>query len=75
MPSEDIGEYQIEFSGVWMADVSAWAAWVTVYGPAANPMHRNNIVPAQRVSVEHVYGSEAEAEAEARKVALSMLTH
>jgi hypothetical protein len=38
-------------------------------------MHRNNIFPAQRVSVETVFPSEKEAEAEARKVAISMIDH
>ena len=73
MPTEQLGEYEIEYSGVRMTDVDGWAAYVTVYGPSANPMHRNSIVPAQRVAVEHVFGTEAEAEAEARKAAVSMV--
>jgi hypothetical protein len=36
-------------------------------------MHRNNIVPSQRVAVEQVFPNEQEAEAEARKAALAML--
>ncbi len=73
MPTEQLGDYEIDYSGVRMTDVEGWAAYVTIYGPSPNPMHRNSIVPAQRVAVEHVFDTEAEAEAEARKAALAML--
>jgi hypothetical protein len=75
MSSEQIGEYEIEYSGARLPDTEDWAAYVTIYGPSSNPMHRNNIFPAQRVSVETVFPSEKEAEAEARKVAMSMVDH
>ena len=73
MPTEQLGEYEIDYSGVRMTDVDGWAAYVTVYGPSPNPMHRNSIVPPQRVAVEHVFATEAEAEAEAHKVAVAMV--
>ena len=59
--------------GVKLTDVEGWAAYVTIYGPSPNPMHRNSIVPAQRVAVERVFETEAAAEAEARKAAVSMI--
>ncbi|MDB5917235.1 MAG: hypothetical protein JWR40_1469 [Massilia sp.] len=73
MTTEQIGEYEIDYSGLRLLDVDGWAAYVTIYGPSPNPMHRNSIVPAQRVAVEHVFATEAEAEAEARKSAVAML--
>ncbi|HEU4376424.1 MAG TPA: hypothetical protein VFS02_23220 [Telluria sp.] len=73
MQTEQLGQYEIEFSGVRLTDVDGWAAYVTIYGPSANPMHRNPIFPAQRVAVERVFDSEADAQAEARKVALAMI--
>jgi hypothetical protein len=73
VPTERIGDYEIEYSGAKLADVDGWAAYVTIYGPSTNPMHRNNIVPSQRVAVEQVFPNEQEAEAEARKAALAML--
>lgn len=73
MPTEQIGEYEIEYEGVKMTDVDGWGAYVTIYGPSANPMHRNSIVPNQRVAVETVFASEDEARDEARKAALAML--
>ena len=73
MPTEELEDYEIEYSAVRMTDVEGWAAWVTIYGPSPNPMHRNSIVPAQRVAVEHVFATEAQAEAEARKAAVAMV--
>ena len=73
VPTEQLGEYEIDYSAVRMTDVDGWAAHVAVYGPSPNPMHRNSIVPEQRVAVEHVFATEAEAEAEAHKAALALL--
>ena len=73
MPTEQCGEYEIDYSAVRMTDVEGWAAYVAIYGPSPNPMHRNSIVPAQRVAVERVFATEAEAQAAAREAALAML--
>lgn len=73
MPSEIIGEYEIEYSGVKLAGTEDWAAYVAIYGPSPSPLHRNSIVPTQRVSVTDVFPTQDAAEIEARKVALSML--
>jgi hypothetical protein len=73
MPTEQIGQYEIEYVGVKMGDVDGWAAHVTIYGPSTNPMHRQPIVPNQRVAVTQLFASEQAADAEARKVAVAML--
>jgi hypothetical protein len=73
VPTEQIGQYEIEYSGVRLTDVDGWAAYMAIYGPSTNPMHRNDLVPNQRVAVEQVFASEQEAEGEARKAALAML--
>ncbi len=73
MGSETIGEYEIEYSGVPLADGGGWGAYVTIYGPSQNPMHRNSLFPTQHVSVETVFPDEQAAAAEARRVALSMI--
>ena len=67
------GEYEIEYSGERLADTDGWAAFVVIYGPSHNPMHRNAIFPHQRVAIDTVFHSEREAEEEARKAALLML--
>jgi hypothetical protein len=71
--TEQIGDYEIEYSGEKMTDVDGWGAYVTVYGPSTNPMHRNSIVPTHRVAVDHVFPTELEAEAAARAAALELL--
>ena len=73
MTTESVGEYEIDYSGMRLDDVDGWAAWVTIYGPSPNPMHRNSIVPAQRVAVEQVFASEEEAQQAAHAAALHML--
>lgn len=73
MPTEHSGEYEIDYAGVKLDDVDGWAACVTIYGPSTNPMHRNAIVPHQRVAVEQVFASEQEAEDEALRAARAML--
>jgi len=73
VPTEQIGDYEIEYAGERLTDVEGWAAFVTVYGPSTNPMHRNALVPHQRVAVEQVFDSEEGALAEARVAALAML--
>jgi hypothetical protein len=71
--SDTVGDYEIEYSGARLDDVDGWAAWVTIYGPSSNPMHRNSVIPTQRVALEEVFASEAEAETRAHEVALAML--
>jgi len=71
--TEQIGDYEIEYAGEHLADVDGWAAFVTVYGPSTNPMHRNALVAHQRVAVEQVFASEDEALREARVAALALL--
>jgi hypothetical protein len=73
VPTEQLGEYEIDYSAVRMTDVDGWAAHVAIYGASANPMHRNSIVPGQRVAVQQVFATEGEAEAEAHRAALAML--
>ena len=73
MPSEKIGEYEIDYSGVALPDSHHWAAYLTIYGPSSNPMHREPVFPLQRVAVETVFPSEEAAQAGARDVAVSML--
>jgi hypothetical protein len=79
MQSEQIGKYEIEYSGMQLQTGTeepgskSWGAYVTVYGPSLNPMHRNIVFPQQRVSVDTIFPTAEAAAAEARKVALAML--
>lgn len=73
MGIETIGEYEIEYDGVLLPEKEGWGAYVTIYGPSPNPMHRSSIFPTQHVAVETVFPDQQSAAAEARKVALAML--
>ncbi len=73
MPSEKMGAYEVEYSAVRAADGKSWVAHVAVYGHSCNPMHRNCVFPDQRVSLEAVFATSAEAEAEAHRAAADML--
>ena len=73
MQTRQIGEYEVEYGGEQIAESQDWAAYVAVYGPSPNPMHRNSIFPHQRVEVESVFATEAEAADAALKAASAML--
>jgi hypothetical protein len=73
MPTEQIGEYEIDYSGVHLAESEGWTAWVEIFGPSHNPMHRQPVVPSQRVAVETSFATQQEAEQAARRIALDML--
>ncbi len=73
MPSEKMGAYEVEYSAVPAADGKGWVAHVAVYGHSTNPMHRNCIFHDQRVSLDAIFETSEEAEAEARRAAVDML--
>jgi hypothetical protein len=75
MQTKKIGDYEVEYGGEQLADSEDWAAYVAVYGPSPNPMHRNSIFPHQRVAVESVFASEAEAADAAFEAAKTMFEH
>ena len=73
MGTETVGEYEIEYEGVHLPEKEGWGAYVTVYGPSHNPMHRNSVFPTHHVSVETVFPTREAAEAEAHRVGLRLL--
>lgn len=73
MATEQVGQYEIEYAGVRLTDVDGWAAWLEIFGPTHNPMHRNAIFPAQRVAVQTLFSTEREAEQEARRIGHEMV--
>ena len=75
MQTKQIGDYEAEYAGEQIADSEDWAAYVAIYGPSHNPMHRNSIFPYQRVAVENVFASESDAADAALKAATAMIEH
>jgi len=74
MPSEKIGEHDIEYEGVEIPGTEQWAAYLAVFGPSTNPMHRNSVFPHQHVATEEVFTSKEAAEAAALAFAKTLLS-
>jgi hypothetical protein len=75
MATEQIGDYEIEYTGVHVPESDGWAAYVKIFGPSSNPMHRKPVFPSQQVAVETSFATEQEAEQAARKIAVDMVEH
>jgi hypothetical protein len=75
MATEQIGDYEIEYTGVHLPEANGWAAWVQIFGPSPNPMHRQPVFPSQHVAVETSFATEQEAEQAARRIAVDMVEH
>lgn len=73
MQSGKIGEHDIEYEAVQVAGTEQWAAYLAIYGPSTNPMHRNNVFPHQHVCVNETFMSKEEAEAGALAAAETLL--
>lgn len=77
MPTEHMGDYEIEYSGVRVigSDDDEWVANVAIFGPSINPMHRNAVFPSQRVLADKTFHDEKSAEQSALQVAHDLLEH
>jgi hypothetical protein len=73
MTSKKVGEYEIEYSGARLLYGDGWGAWVAVYAPSSNPMHRNCIFPSRRVAIETTFPDQKSAEEHAEKIAMSLI--
>lgn len=73
MPNTEIAGHEVEYEAVQVAGTEQWAAYLTIYGPSTNPMHRNSIFPRQHVCVEEVFLTQEAAEAGALAAAETLL--
>ena len=73
MPTEQIGDYEVEYAGVRVVGGEEWVAQVAIFGHSTNPMHRNPVFPAQRVLADQTFADEKSAEAGARQPAHELL--
>ncbi|WP_075258676.1 hypothetical protein [Herbaspirillum camelliae] len=73
MPTEQIGDYEVEYAGVRVVGGQEWVAQVAIFGHSTNPMHRNPVFPAQRVLADQTFADEKSAEAGARQAAHELL--
>ena len=56
-----------------MRGCKLWGAYVAIYAPSPNPMHRMNLVKKRRVSADQPFATEADAVAEAGDVAVKLV--
>lgn len=63
----------MEYEGVPVAGTQQWAAYLAIYGPSTNPMHRNSLFPRQQVAVDKAFLTKEAAEEGALAVAETLL--
>jgi hypothetical protein len=73
MPTEQVGDYEVEYAGVRVIGGDEWVAQIAIFGHSINPMHRNPVFPVQRVLPDQTFADEKAAEQGARQVAHEML--
>ena len=73
MPTEQVGDYEVEYAGVRVIGGDEWVAQVAIFGHSINPIHRNPVFPVQRVLPDQTFADEKAAEQGARQVAHEML--
>ncbi len=73
MPTEQVGDYEVEYAGVRLIGGDEWVAQVAIFGHSTNPMHRNPVFPVQRVLPDQTFADEKAAEEGARQAAHDML--
>jgi len=73
MPYARIAEHEIEYEGIPVAGTQQWAAYLAIYAPSTNPMHRNSVFPRQHVAAEEVFLTKEAAEEGALKAAKALL--
>lgn len=75
MPVKYMDHYEVDYTAQQLEGCDSWGAYVAIFTPSANPMHRNNIFPKQRVLADHAFATEAQAESEAEQAAEAIVGH
>lgn len=73
MPTKQLDEFQIEYTGAPLAGTDSWGAYVAIFGPSDNPLHLNEIYPRQRVAADEDFSSAEQAEAGAEQAGQQIL--
>ncbi len=73
MPTKNIDAYEVEFTGEALEGTPQWGAYVVIHAPSANPMHMTVLHPKRRVSADSIFLDQQAAEAEAERVALTIV--
>lgn len=73
MPYEKISGHDVEYEAIQIPGTEQWAAYLAIFGPSSNPMHRNSIFPHQHVCVDATFLTREAAEAAALAAAQALL--
>lgn len=73
VPIKDIDSYEVAFTGEALEGTAQWGAFVAISAPSANPMHMTVLYPKRRVSADLMLMDQQAAEAEAERVAMTIL--
>lgn len=73
MPIKEIDSYEVEYTGEALEGTAQWGAYVSIAAPSANPMHMTVLYPKRRVSADLALMDQSAAEAEAERVAMTVL--
>ena len=73
MPIKYVDFYEVNYTAERLRGCKLWGAYVAIYAPSSNPMHRVNLLRKRRVSADHPFTTEADALAEAGEVAVKLV--
>jgi hypothetical protein len=73
VPIKHVDFYEVDYMAEPLRGCKLWGAYVAVYAPSVNPMHRTNILKKRRVSADHQFTTEADAIAVASEVAVTLV--
>lgn len=73
MPIKYVACYEIDYTAERLRGCGTWGAYVAIFTPSPNPMHRHNVTAKQRVRADHLFATEAEAQEQAAEVALLLV--
>ncbi len=73
MPIKYVDFYEVNYTAEPLRGCKLWGAYVAIYAPSRNPMHRVNLVKKCRVSADQQFATEADAVAEAGEAAVKLV--
>lgn len=73
MPIAFVDHYEVDYTAEPLRGTRQWGAYVAIFTPSGNPLHRMNVFPRRRVLADHVFTTEAEAQAAAHAEGLAVL--
>ncbi len=73
VPIKYVDFYEVNYTAERLQGCKLWGAYVAIYAPSSNPMHRLNLLRKRRVSADHPFATAADAVAQAREAAVKLV--